>query len=258
MYLLYKPLIVCVDRNQAQMNSISKNFPGVNIVHCWIHIKRNLLKYFSKDSIVYKLFISVIYNLLDENLFEQYIKVIIKNNSTDNLSYITQKEEKEMSENPIPSGCRKNENFIDENSEGIGRLFISKTKTIENFSDILIQKQVDEFRTDKGIGCLSLLLDSKEKWFPSYMKKLGFYRDNQNNIIEGTFGNLKEMTQHKKLLFYELNNKLKGWSLYKMNKRYNVEIPEELMKLTEEEFVSITPLGKLILLEQYLLFKNKK
>ena len=62
----------------------------------------------------------------------------------------------------------------------------------------------------------------------------------------------------KKLFFFELCTKLRGWSIFKLNKSYHVHVPPEIIELKEDQYFELKPLGLLILVEQYKMFKMGK
>ena len=64
-----------------------------------------------------------------------------------------------------------------------------------------LEKEANEIRITKGLGCLIQLIQQKEHWLPSEVIKKGLYKENNSNQTEGTFGNIKNMCHHKSCLY---------------------------------------------------------
>lgn len=77
--LNFQPEVIICDRNAAQLKSLKSLFKS-HIHFCHIHIGRNLLKYYKKNSIIYRMFMSYIHGgLKREVLIDGWLKIISEN-----------------------------------------------------------------------------------------------------------------------------------------------------------------------------------
>ena len=215
--LKYSPSIIVVDRGITQQAALSKVFTESRILYCQLHIKRNIHKHFG-GTIVELLFNNLFENKISFNLFQKYIEIILNNAQCEDNEELIEDvlydtESVEFS-GDIEEFVEKVMKQFENDETGVHRQHVQ--------TGVIKEDEVKSFILKKGKKSIQQLLNHKERWVPELTVGLGIYRNTTSNRVEGIFGIIKRLLNHKKCTLVELLNFMESFSKILLN-RFDVE-----------------------------------
>ena len=243
----FSPRIICLDRDRAQINAVKRNFSSSKLIHCWLHILRNIEQNYGKNSPLADMFKKTMRFQIDENVFLDCLIFLVdkfgNNNSVDE------------SDNSEVDTVGFSINFEHEIDTEFDDELLDNETTIgnneNNFTELI--GKVKNMDIKGKIGCIKLLIDEQDNWKPSVCVEYGLYKDNTTNRIESYWGVLKKKTFNKKIPICELYKYVRSTSLNKLKNGYFVDEMKCFERIDQKK---IKPLVQLIILEQ-LDLRNK-
>lgn len=243
----YFPEVILTDRNQSQIKALRDIFPESHIHFCSIHILRSLSKYFNSKHPIIKSCIMMFQGRLPEELmFEVWNEYIGDTSALMDIETIEEDEEAYEFEEPEQSEIFYNTTHYS----------FYKEQDITNVNEL--KEEVKKLKSRVGIGCLLQLIRDKDHWTLKKSIEHGLYRNTSTNAIEGFFGNLKVKLGRKSIHLYELIETIEEMALDAMTKSYHIEIPDQFIDKNNSLYDQLTPLVKLILLEQIQIILSDK
>ena len=247
----FNPNVICMDRCQAQFNSVRKHFEESKIIFCHIHLKRNLENKYGKSSPIVKLFKKTMQNQIHESIFLNCVEQLLSKCNDEDF------EDPEDPEKDEDLNFHQFD-FLDEDTEfdEFQDESVEHSKEDEEECDKETQElvnQVLQMNIKGKAGCLKGIYNVREHWLPSICILLGMYKNNTTNIIESLWGEIKKRKNNKKMTISELYNLIRFISSTKLKKNYFVGNIKELSNFNQRE---IKPYFKLVLLEQLQLFRS--
>lgn len=247
--LPYQPLIIMSDRSKSQLNSLHKNFPESKTVFCQVHLFRTLCKYFKNDHPIIKSYISHIRGNLNKYQLMEIWKEYTGESSENEEYYQSEEEDYEFNDENIEDSS--NELFY--NSYEYECSCDTGNETVES-----LKEEIRQLKEKKGIGCIVELVNQIDNWCLETCIDLSLYKNNTTNICEGFFGSLKIRLKNKKVMLYHLIEEIKEMCKDNETKQYTIEIPSTIINREDSRYKCLTPLSKIIIMEQYNLAMSDK
>ena len=219
------PVVINVDRCEAQKNALIETYPNTHLIYCSIHIRRNISQNF-KEKIILDFYDQMMNGQLHENIFLAFLIEIVKKKCLELY----------------------NEKF-------------SSIQLPELPPEMIIS--LEKFDIVPKLGSLIKLIEDREHFFPSYSEQFALYNKNTTNSIETVFATIKRAIGHQHLSYMDLIDQVKCVCLGVENgcERSIGEIDNTLFDRGDDDknLELITEHAKKIIITQYKeMIKNKK
>lgn len=257
----YEPRIILTDRNYTQISALSV-FTSSKIIYCSIHVERSIRKYYSEKSVIMRAYHLMMSRKITEEQLEtiwreafqtEDVKEKKEDNRMDEEEYLSEdsSDDEEYEYKDIQNKSIKKKDDLFYNS----RDYEFDEPLQEKVEEMI--EEAKKLKSKEGGNCLKKLLKEKEHWMISYIIESGLYRDCTTNIPEGFYGNLKERIGHKKLKLEKLITIIKSIAIERYRRTYEISLSNGIINKKDPMFQNMTEISKLILQEQWKLFKNK-
>ena len=118
-------------------------------------------------------------------------------------------------------------------------------ETVEKFKE-----EINGIKDRKGIGCIIQLIKKIDHWCFETCLTLGLYKNTTSNLSEGFFGSLKLRLKRRKVMLKELIDVIKEMCSDEFKNHYTIELPREIIDINDIRYRQLTPLSKIIIMEQ--------
>lgn len=246
----YHPKIILSDRCKSQIKSLETNFNTSKIMYCYIHIIRNLGKFYKNNHPVLKSYLLMMQGRLNEDLMFEVWNAFIGEESKymeeefeeDSDTYIDDKEYYEQEQPDIFFNTKEYSSYCQEDIKNVKEMVNEALKITDK----------------KGVGTLLQLMKEKDRWVLSKYINSGLYRNISTNPVEGWFGSLKQKIKNKSLHLFELMDTIKDMVIDSMTRSYSIDIPKTVIDTSDERYKNLTEISKLVILEQLTLLESDK